>query len=111
MSTHDRHRDDTPGPRNAVASASTEPPLPTPLRVVLYFAGWFLLLVGLLGLALPGIQGVLTLILGAAVLSLASEATHRWLRRLLRPWPKGAQRFEQARTRLHQWLSRFHRRS
>ena len=109
MSTADHNPEDTPPTGTAATSPPSEAPLPTPLRVVLYFAGWFLLLIGLLGLALPGIQGVLTLILGAAVLSLASEATHRWLRRLLRPWPKGAQKFEQARARLRERLARFTR--
>jgi hypothetical protein len=84
-----------------------EAPLPALLRVPLYFAGWLFLLVGVVGLALPGIQGVLTLVLGASLLSVASEATHRWLRRLLRPFPKGAHHFERVRARVRKWLSRW----
>lgn len=86
-----------------------EPPLPPLVRIPLYFAGWLLLLIGLAGLALPGIQGVLTILLGASVLSIASEAAHRWLRRLLEPWPRGAHHFERLRKRLHRALSRFRR--
>ena len=86
-----------------------EPALPMSVRILLYFAGWLLLLVGLLGLALPGIQGILTLVLGAAVLSLTSEAVHRWMRAIFRPWPAGWRRFENLRARLHAALKRFHR--
>lgn len=96
---------ETPPAGEALVPDSEEP-LPTGLRIVLYFVGWLLLLVGVAGLMLPVLQGVLFLVLGAAVLSVASEATHRWLRRLLRPWPKGAQHLEKARRRLHRRLSR-----
>lgn len=85
------------------------PVLSAPVRVLLYFTGWLLLLVGLIGLALPGIQGILTLLLGAAVLSLVSEAAHRWIRALFRPWPKGGEHFDRLRKRLHERLARFHR--
>ena len=81
-------------------------PLPKAVRLFLYFLGWLLLLVGLLGLALPGIQGILTIILGAALLSLASEATHRRLRSVLRRWPAADRQMERFRRRLHQLLSR-----
>lgn len=54
------------------------------VRLLLLGAGWFLLLVGVAGLVLPGIQGVLTMLLGAAILSIASESVYRLLRRLLR---------------------------
>ena len=81
-------------------------PLPTPIRIGLYFLGWFLLLVGLLGLALPGIQGILTMALGAALLSLASEAAHRRLRSLLRRWPAAQRLMERFRARVHKILAR-----
>ena len=64
------------------------PPLALWLRLLLLGLGWFLLLVGVAGLVLPGIQGVLTMLGGAAVLSVASETVYRLLRRLLhRRWP------------------------
>ena len=57
-------------------------------RLLLLGLGWFLLLVGVAGLLLPGIQGILTMLFGAAVLSLASETVYRLLRSLLRDrWP------------------------
>jgi len=58
------------------------------VRLLLLGLGWFLLLVGVAGLVLPGIQGILTMLFGAAILSLASETVYRLLRRLLRErWP------------------------
>ncbi len=81
-------------------------PLPPPVRILLYFLGWLLIIVGLLGLVLPGIQGILTLALGAAALSLVSEAAHRWLRSVLKPWPAGQRKMEQLRAKVHSWLSR-----
>ncbi len=81
-------------------------PLPALVRIFLYFLGWLLIIVGLLGLVLPGIQGILTLALGAAALSLVSEAVHRWLRSVLKPWPTGQRRMEQLRAKVHSWLSR-----
>jgi uncharacterized membrane protein YbaN (DUF454 family) len=64
------------------------PPLTLWLRIALLVSGWLLLLLGLLGLVLPGLQGVLTLILGGATLSLVSHRALRILQRTLRPWPK-----------------------
>ncbi|MCG8460887.1 MAG: PGPGW domain-containing protein [Holophagales bacterium] len=65
------------------------PELSAPTRWLLLFAGWLLVLVGIAGLVLPGIQGILTLMLGAAFLSLVSPWTFRLLRRMFRPWPRG----------------------
>ena len=64
------------------------PPLPPIKRLLLLVAGWLLILIGLAGLVLPGIQGVLTLALGAAALSLVSPTFLRLLHRLLHRWPK-----------------------
>jgi uncharacterized membrane protein YbaN (DUF454 family) len=58
------------------------------VRLVLLALGWFLVLVGIAGLVLPGIQGILTMLFGAAILSVASETAYRLLRRLLHErWP------------------------
>ena len=80
-------------------------PLPMPMRVALYLGGWLVVLFGLAELVLPG-PGLLFIFLGAAILSLASEATHRSLRRVLKIWPAGHNRMERMRARLHHRLSR-----
>jgi len=67
--------------------------------------GWALIAIGVAGLILPGIQGILTLLLGAAVLSLVSQRVHNGLRRLFSRWPKGWRRLEKLRRKLHRKLS------
>lgn len=81
-------------------------PLPLGIRIVLFLLGWTLVLVGVAGLVLPGIQGVLTLFAGAAVLSLVSELVYEWLRALLHRWPGVWRRFEGLRLKLHRRLQR-----
>lgn len=71
-----------------IESSPELPSLPPAKRLLLLIAGWLLILVGLAGLVLPGIQGILTLALGAAALSLVSSTFLRLLHRLLRRWPK-----------------------
>jgi hypothetical protein len=82
------------------------PPLPMWLRVVVLLVGWVVLLVGVAGLVLPGIQGVLTIILGAAILSVASETAHRWTRQCLQRWPKAHDKVEAFREKIHSKLHR-----
>ena len=82
-------------------------PLPLWLRVVVLLVGWVVLLVGVAGLVLPGIQGVLTILLGAAILSVASELAHKWMRQALqRRWPKVWDRVEGFRDKIHDRLHR-----
>lgn len=76
------------------------------MRVVAFVLGWGLVLVGVAGLALPGIQGVLTLLAGTAVLSVISETVYQLLRRLFRRWPRGWKRVRGFRRRVHGWLHR-----
>lgn len=86
-------------------------PLPFWLRVLVLVVGWIVLLVGVAGLVLPGIQGIATIAVGAAILSVASELAHKWMRRSLRRWPKIGDRVERFRDRLHDRLHDFvHRR-
>jgi putative transmembrane protein PGPGW len=83
--------------------------LPLGLRILVFAAGWMLILIGVAGLVLPGIQGVLTLLAGVALLSLVSELAYRSLRRALRRWPAAWQRVERFRERAHDWLHRLGR--
>lgn len=82
------------------------PTLSLGTRVLTFIVGWSLLLIGVAGLALPGIQGVLTILIGAAVLSIASETVYRLLRRLFRRWPSGWRRVSGFRRKIHGWLHR-----
>jgi sulfite exporter TauE/SafE len=82
------------------------PALPVPMRIVVLVVGWIVVLIGIAGLALPGIQGCLTIAAGAALLSLASEMIYRGLRRLLIRWPKVLDRVEHFRGWVHDRISR-----
>ena len=84
------------------------PRLSLAVRVALFVVGWLLVLVGVAGLVLPGIQGIFTILVGAAVLSLVSEAAHNLLRKSLRRWPAAWSRVERFRERAHTWLHRNH---
>lgn len=81
-------------------------PLPLWLRVGVNFIGWLLILIGILGLFLPVLQGGLSLALGFALLSIGSQTIHLWLRGWMGRWPKLWKRMEKLRRSLHRWLHR-----
>jgi uncharacterized membrane protein YbaN (DUF454 family) len=86
------------------------PRLPFRARAALFILGWLLILIGVAGLVLPGIQGIATILIGAALLSLDNELVYRGLRRLLARWPQAWHRLEgfreKARERLHRMFHR-----
>ena len=87
------------------------PPLSVGVRVAIFVVGWVLILVGVAGLVLPGIQGIATILAGAALLSLDNELVYRGLRRLLARWPRLWERVDHFRERAHGWLHRVTRRN
>lgn len=108
----DKERVDSTAEANAAAASDRGPddpalsPLSTLTRILLLIAGWLLILIGIAGLILPGIQGIITIVAGAAVLSLASEIAYRVMHRALGPWPRLWSRIERLRAKVHGWLSR-----
>jgi hypothetical protein len=82
------------------------PDLPLVLRLALLVFGWLIVVLGLAGLLLPGLQGILMLVLGAAILSVASESVHRWLEKVLEHRPNIRRRMNAFRAKLHARLSR-----
>lgn len=82
-------------------------PLPLWVRVIVLLVGWIVVLVGVAGLVLPGLQGVLTILAGAAILSVASDLAHRWMHKLLHQrWPKVWDKIERFREKTHDWVHR-----
>ena len=81
-------------------------PLPFGVRLLVLILGGLLIVVGIAGLLLPGIQGILTIILGAAILSLASDWVYKLQRRILHRWPTVHEPMETFRHKAHGWLSR-----
>ena len=85
-------------------------PLPLWVRIGVFLVGWLLVLIGIAGLVLPGIQGVFTILVGAALLSLVSEIAYELLRKCLHRWPRAWDRVERFRDRAHEKLHGwFHR--
>ena len=84
------------------------PDLPLGLRIALLALGWLIIVLGLAGLLLPGLQGILMLVLGAAILSVASDTVHRWLENLLEHRPNIRRRLNSLRSKLHSKLTRKH---
>lgn len=99
-------REETPKPLGAERfDIDPLPPLPRTTRLLLLLLGWTLVLVGLVGLVLPGLQGVLTLLAGAAVLSLVTPRLHQWLERRLHDRPWARKKLSQLRRKIHGWVS------
>ncbi len=80
------------------------PVLSPSARLLLLILGWALILLGLAGLVLPGLQGILTLVLGAAALSLVSRSMLNALRYLFRRWPKAWRIILRTRRRGQYWI-------
>lgn len=77
------------------------PSLPLGTRVALLALSWLCFLVGLAGLLLPGLQGVLLILLGLALMSVASDTVHRWMERVLHRHPGLQRRLQRFRQRIH----------
>ena len=77
------------------------PPLPRRVRLVLMVIGSFFVGLGIVGLFLPFLQGILFLVLGGALLSLASDSVHRGVSRALQRWPALHDRMHRFRRHWH----------
>ena len=75
-------------------------------RVILLVAGWILLVLGIAGLVLPGLQGIFTLVLAGAVLSLVEPWSLKLLRPFFKRWPDGWRRLLRLRRRIYRHLER-----
>jgi hypothetical protein len=87
-------------------SPENRPPMPLGVRIAIFVVGWLLILIGVAGLVLPGIQGVFTIVVGAALISLDNELVYRGLRRVFQRWPKIWDRIERFREKAHDWIHR-----
>lgn len=73
--------------------------------------GWIFLVLGVLGLFLPILQGVLFLAIGLAILATEQIWAHRLLTWLRHRFPRFAQTFDQARHHSERWVHKImHRR-
>ncbi len=63
-------------------------------RIGMVIVGWFFILLGIVGLFLPILQGILFIMIGLAILSSRSELIRRLLKRLEERFP---QQYEQVK--------------
>ena len=94
-----------PTPRPGSRYRSQAQHLSVWVRLLLLLSGWLLVLVGIAGLILPGIQGILTIVAGAAVHSLVRELAYDILRWSSSRWPRLWRRILRLRLKIHGWLT------
>lgn len=72
-------------------------------RMMIWCLGWVFILLGILGLFLPVLQGILFLLIGLYLLSSTSPWAERLLKRLRERFPKISKTFEEAKERVASW--------
>jgi len=68
--------------------------------------GWVFVVLGILGLFLPILQGILFIMIGLAILSSRSELVRRFLKHLEERYPSHHKRMEIWRERFRNWFKR-----
>jgi len=68
-------------------------------RAAIHVIGWGFILLGILGLVLPILQGVLFLLVGLFVLSSVSPWAERLLQKLRSRFPKTSKKFDEAKSK------------
>ena len=72
-------------------------------RLLIWCLGWLFILLGILGLFLPVLQGILFLLIGLYLLSTTSPWAERLLNRLRERFPKISKTFEEAKDKVASW--------
>ncbi len=75
-------------------------------RILALIVGWSFILLGILGLFLPILQGVLFLLIGLIILSSEYVWAHRLLSRLRKRFPRLGRTADQASEKAAAWLRR-----
>ncbi|HKS73921.1 MAG TPA: PGPGW domain-containing protein [Terriglobales bacterium] len=79
-------------------------------KLIRLFLGWGFILLGVIGLFLPILQGVLFLIVGLVILSSEYAWAHDLLQKIRIRFPKASSRLDEATAKAHQWMDKlFHR--
>jgi uncharacterized membrane protein YbaN (DUF454 family) len=73
-------------------------------KIGLLIIGWLFIVLGVLGLFLPFLQGVLFILIGLGILSSRSETIKRFLKRLEERYPHHHERVEKWRARIRGWF-------
>jgi uncharacterized membrane protein YbaN (DUF454 family) len=76
-------------------------------RIIKLAIGWFFIVLGVLGLFLPILQGILFLALGFSILATEYVWARNCLEWLRRRFPKSANAFDRAKDKSEAWIKRF----
>ncbi len=72
-------------------------------RHLVLLLGWTFIVLGILGLFLPVLQGILFLLIGLLILSTESDWARRLLHTLQLRFPKTSSHIDAAHRKLHNW--------
>ena len=75
-------------------------------KILIQFVGWVFILLGIVGLFLPILQGFLFLFIGLIILSSQYPWAHRVLERIRQRFPRISRTADQASERASLWLKR-----
>jgi hypothetical protein len=75
-------------------------------RLAVQVVGWAFIVVGVVGLFLPILQGILFILVGLIILSTQYSWAHRLMERIRTRFPRLAQKSHEASVRAHLWLQR-----
>jgi hypothetical protein len=75
-------------------------------RLIKLILGWTFMVLGVLGLFLPILQGVLFLAIGLAILAQEQPWAHRLMTRLRHRYPHMAEMFDRSHHRAEAWMHR-----
>ena len=74
-------------------------------RIAIEITGWTFILLGIVGLFLPVLQGILFLLIGLFILSTQYAWARRLLDRIRERFPKVAAQFDKAKQKAERWVS------
>ena len=75
-------------------------------KVMVYVAGWFFILLGIVGLFLPILQGILFIAIGLLILSGESPWAQKMLMKLEKKYPKQYAEFEKFKHKMFSYFKR-----
>ena len=75
-------------------------------RIGLLIVGWFFIVLGILGLFLPILQGVLFILIGLAILSSRSEIIKRFLKHFEERYPQYHEQVEKWKAKIRRWFKK-----
>ena len=75
-------------------------------RLIVQLVGWAFVVVGIIGLFLPILQGILFILIGLIILSTQYSWAHGLMEKIRARFPRLAQKSHEASARAHLWLER-----